>query len=277
MKLFGTILVFALFGCSYFEDEPSEEVQNQEMDEASQEGASDDMMQAAAAQSQESDDDEEEEEEVEVEYRMIEALKNQVSDMKLDQAKLWTRMDRLERELQAVREKTHLLRKGLMTGIAPLGLSEVESDPLMMDEALDSTRKSLASSADQKDQYAQQYAKARSLFDQADYGKAFLEFSQIKKKFSAKVHNYEPFYWMGRCWFLLKDYHKAKDHFEKFLAQQPESGWAPMAKLEIAQAELKMGLRQNAIKRLKNLIQDHPYESSTASARAILSDLGRNI
>lgn len=213
----------------------------------------------------------------------------------LHQAKIWQRMDQLENKLLRQQEKIQLLEQGLILGIVPdklKGKSLIERRPTQstsidqpvkkpkalvrsQPEKLPQTDVSKVSSSKSKDngEYKKHLQAARELYSSGSYSKAYLAFGRLQQDYDEIITGGEPQYWLGRCWYRLKDFEAAEEHFGKFIKANPQNPWTPSAKYFLAQVEFQLDYKEKAVKRLEGLIKDYPYDGTTEAAKELLSRL----
>ncbi|NRA44006.1 MAG: tetratricopeptide repeat protein [Oligoflexales bacterium] len=225
-------------------------------------------------------------------------IENQVNieNIELKQARMWARIDELEGMLLKQREKVKMLEKGLLLGVTPKPVQEeqkISSHPnqkflqaqSMKEPDLKTKKDFLTMSPDRKGVdlenvqkvYSSRLQSARVLFKEGRFGKAYLDFAKLDREFESSVTKGETKYWLGRCWYKLKELQQAKNYLNKFIRSFPTSPWVPSAKYYLAKVELDSGLRELAIKQLRNLIREHPYEGSSEAAKQMLKNLNQTL
>ncbi len=215
------------------------------------------------------------------------AAQTAVEGLELKQARLWARVDELENLLIAQKARIKLLEKGLMLGVIPDELNEpVEKRPVV-DSPLQivadkpsvvATGEKAASIELPKNtevaaEIQEKIIEAKELFRAGHYGKAYVEFSKIDREFSDQISSGEQKYWLGRCWYQLKEYQSAIQTLQQFIDAYPKTTWAPSAKFFLAKAELDSGLREVAVKHFQEIIRDHPYEPTAEAAKLAIGSL----
>lgn len=227
-------------------------------------------------------------------------IDNQVSieNMELKQARIWSRLDELEGVLLRQKEKIRILEKGLLLGISPEKVAEtkpekehpnqqmlrptVRSLNIMPDEIKPNIQEQEKSKEEEKKHiesvYQSRLIASRELFRKGKYGKAYLEFSRLGREFEASVHKSEPEYWTGRCWYQLKEYQQARQYLGRYVAQAGAGGThLAAARFWLAKTELSLGMKENAVVMLRELIKKHPYDGSTEAARQLLSHMTEDL
>ena len=107
-------------------------------------------------------------------------------------------------------------------------------------------------------------------FSKREWNKAYLTFSSSNREFPLDISNSEPLYWMGRCWFQLKEYHSANSLFKQFLNTLPEQSLRESAELYSAKSDLNIGNMGEARKTLNRLISKSPNGANAKMARELL-------
>jgi TolA-binding protein len=208
--------------------------------------------------------------------------------LELKQARLWTRVDELEAMVRAQKARIKLLEKGLMLGVIPEGLEEplakkavVETLQEIENPISEKVVPKKAETADaekpghpaENSEFQEKMLVAKEMFKAGRFGKAYLEFSKIDKEFVDDISTGEPKYWLGRCWYQLKEYQTAIQNLKAFGTSYPASPWAASAKFFLARSELDSGLREAAVKHFQEIIRDHPYDGTAEAAKQAIGNL----
>ncbi|MEZ4741489.1 MAG: tetratricopeptide repeat protein [Bdellovibrionota bacterium] len=228
-----------------------------------------------------------------------------LQSLELKQAKLWAKVDELEDKVNSQKARIKILEKGLMLGIMPKDVSndyeelnvDNQPDEGLVDRTSTNTAIILESSkADgykdnelslkndsdkdseyDKQEYDKKMSDARELFRSGHYGRAYMAFLQIDKDFSNISNDHEQKYWLGRCWYHLKEYQSARQQLQQFVNDYSSSVWKPSAMLYLGKVELDLGLKEMAIKRFQEIIQKNPYEGTAEAAKQILANLHKGL
>ena len=227
-------------------------------------------------------------------------IENQVNieNIELKQARMWARIDELEGMILKQREKIKILEKGLLLGVTPKPMQEpkkISKHPNQKFLQTSKARESLGNTTPKnnfikqspisndldlkhvENVYGTRLQSARVLFKEGRFGKAYLDFAKLDREFDVNVTKGETKYWIGRCWYKLKELQQAKQYFTSFIRSFPISPWVPSAKYYLAKVELDSGLRELAIRQLKNLIREYPYEGSSEAAKQMLKNLNQTL
>jgi TolA-binding protein len=209
-------------------------------------------------------------------------------EQELKVAKLWSRVDELEEEVFRQKERMRLLEKGLLTGIAPDGLSasntpknKKESDaPQMLVEEGPSAELSAQKpenpnemNLDEQEQYTKQLEAARGLYTSARFGKAIAAYEKILTTFAGKVDGGFIKYWIGCSWRQLKEYTTAEEILNEVIEKHPASPWIPRAHYELAKVYIDANNLSSAREKLKFIKNKYQYEDVSELATKELEEL----
>jgi TolA-binding protein len=211
--------------------------------------------------------------------------------LELKQAQLWSRVDELEDFIRRQKARIKVLEKGLLLGVVPEELGSHASgdaqDLSKMDVSSDidnppSTKKMNVTQSDpsaksdqdfDKESYLKKMSSARDLFRSGRYGKAYLAFSRIDKNFTSSDTSGEQKYWLGRCWYKLKEFQSARQYLQSYIGSYPNSPWTVSAKFYLAKAELDLGMKEAAVRRFQQIIRDNPYAGTAEAAKQVLGNM----
>ncbi len=221
---------------------------------------------------------------------VLEMSNYEEESVELKQAKAWAKILELEELVLSQQERIALLEEGFMLGINPQGKKPKNHKPLALKKESEAPAKkehektslahkseSMAPTIDPNKSYEESLEKAKKLFEEGKYGNAYLEFSKLDQEFAESKHASEPKYWIGYCWLNLKEYQNAKTFLELFISQAEKSDLYVSAKFLAAKADLGLGLKSQARKRLKDIIKEHPYEENAESAKELLAELAKDV
>ncbi len=226
--------------------------------------------------------------------------------LEFKQAKTWIRVQELEEQVLTLKERVALLEEGFLLQINPkathpqkLDKQEKYQPPSTPKEKpkaepLASTNKDLLPESIKNhdhvqmteavvitDQevvtiYKKKILEAKNLFEEGKFGNAYLDFSKLDQEFGDQVAQGEPKFWIARCWYALKEYQNAKQSLERFIDVYKTSDHFVAAKFYIAKSELGLGLTNQARKRLKEIVTEHPYEEHAEQAKQLLVELSHD-
>jgi TolA-binding protein len=234
-----------------------------------------------------------------------------IPELELKYAKLWTKVDDLDRLIRKQRQRIRVLEKGLLLGIIPeelkgdgeyaeddaaddrpsaaaaqrksreAGLAPIvdtTSEPALggaQDQKLTQADASQSADGNPSVDYQQKMSQAHESFRAGRYGRAIVEFAAIGKEFGDEADGGAWKFWTARCWTAMKEFQTARQHFTEFLSAHPNSPWAPRANVEMARVENALGLKETALQRLRTVIQQHPFAESAEMAKMELKNMQR--
>lgn len=213
--------------------------------------------------------------------------------LELRQAQLWARVDELEAAVKAQKAKIKLLEKGLMLGVVPEGMEEKPAEthgshdravseligkmPVGDESDVQVSQPKSDNLPPNKADFDNRVASAKELFKSGNYGKAYLEFSRLDKEFGDDANFSEQKYWLGRCWYQMKEYQTAIQSLKGFTSGFPASPWATSAKFFMARSEIDSGLKEAGVKHLQEIIREHPYEGTAEAAKQLIGNLEKSL
>jgi TolA-binding protein len=214
------------------------------------------------------------------------------AQLELKLAKLWARVDDLATKLIRQQEKVRMLEKGLMLGVIPEGLTPtgtqrapVESnakgvspepksanatDPAPTESAQESVSKP-------RQPYSELLSKAQSLFNAGKYGQSIAAYQKIGDQYPDRTRQGQHLYWIGLGWYYLKEDNLATENLERLVETFPKSAWLPKAHFYLAKIELRRGLRQRALKRLRRVVDEFAGQDVAEMARYEIEQLQESL
>lgn len=111
---------------------------------------------------------------------------------------------------------------------------------------------------------------ALALYQSAKYGKALLAFQGLQKQYSPKQLKGNDHYWIGLCWYQLKDFSKARESLDIFQDRYPGHNFARKAKLYQAKIDIDVGLTKKGVAALEELVRQ---QSNDQVAKLALSEI----
>lgn len=209
-----------------------------------------------------------------------------VDDLGLAQARMNERLKDIENELRRQREVLKLLEQGLLTGIAPDALKLTADDPKPSElkstpspgAVVEPTVESSALLAPKLDtdvtgnvtpvsppntvsptttqEFETLLTLAKKRFQEGDFSAAIQDFARLSRQFGEGAGDGILRFWIGKCYFQLKEYSTSRTEFEAYLSSAPAGMYAAEARLELAKTLTKMGLKQRAQNELKRVIKE---------------------
>lgn len=123
--------------------------------------------------------------------------------------------------------------------------------------------------------YDKQFQYAKELYDNESYGQAIVEFSDVLKRYPDKDPQVK--YWIGMCWYKLKEYNLASKAMMNFIRDNPNHPLTPQAKLCIADSWLDQGYFEKAVKEYKDIIETYPKDPVSKVAKQQILNAGKNL
>jgi len=219
-------------------------------------------------------------------------------EQELKMAKLWARVDELEEETFRQKERIRVLEKGITLGLVPEELKKDkpkqkethEAEPLKtaIEEVKAKTEHAKkepkaekaavpALSKEEQDKFQSMLAAAQEQYRAGRYGRAIVEYDALGKAFGDNVEGGMHLFWIAKSWANLKENNTSRQLFADFLKDHPTSPWAARAQLELGRVEWKLGLQETALKRFRDLIQQHPHEDASEMARMEIETLDKSL
>lgn len=119
------------------------------------------------------------------------------------------------------------------------------------------------------------YRKAFADYLAGRYPKAIQEFRKIVQNYPDDSLADNAQYWIGECYYSMRNYTKAVVEFKKVVENYPEGDKAPDALFKIGYCYRAMGQRKKAIDVFEELINRYPYSDKARLARDILEEIRR--
>ena len=149
-------------------------------------------------------------------------------------------------------------------GEAPAG-----SSPGVEGEGPDSGQNAGAEGGEGEKSYVEGYA----LFNSGDYPAAEKAFQDFLARAPESDLADDAQYWIGECFFSLKDHRRAILEFRKVVDQYPFGNRVPHAFLKIGLSYLALGDRDRAAENLETVVQAFPKSDVATVARAALDEI----
>ncbi len=223
----------------------------------------------------------------------------------LDLARMQVEIEELKQTIQKQKETIQILEKSLVLGISPelyiesqdsidrdlAGINldsdigtDNDTDLTLLEETEKVKENPLASSnssefnpqLEQNDKdYETRSRYAKELYDSGSYGQAIVEYSDILKNYPNQAN--ESKYWIGMCWYKLKEYSLSYKILSKYIKDDPGSSYVPTAKLTIANSWLEQGYFDKAMKEYKDIIKTYPKDQVSTIAKQQILNAGKNL
>ena len=219
----------------------------------------------------------------------LQALRYSTKDYNsLMNSKMWIIVDSLKKDLLKQREKIEKLEEQInekknspRPRLREREIwSEQEARPLGANEKGWIFRPNALTTQElhaRRSRYETRLSDAKKKFQHKDYGKSYMEFSELEQEFSDNLTQGEPIYWQARCLLRLDEPALAMRSLLKFSTQFSHSPLVTKAKLYQAEAELQLGRRDTAIRHLHEIIHEGRSAEITQVAKQKLLKLTNNL
>ena len=119
------------------------------------------------------------------------------------------------------------------------------------------------------------YRQAKSDYDKGNFELALAGFQNYVAQFPNTSQSDKAQYWVGECYYSLKDFNKAIAAFAKVITNYPKSDKIAGAKLKIGLSYLNERNPTKAKEYLQKVIKEHPGTNEAAIAKDRLAKLGK--
>ena len=120
--------------------------------------------------------------------------------------------------------------------------------------------------------YEEAYRKALEKFNQRDYRKAVSMFQALVERSMNNPLSDNCQYWIGECYYGMRDYQKAVIEFEKVFSFS-NTNKDDDAQLKLGMSYIRLEQKENARRELTRLLSNYPNSEFTALARKLLEEL----
>jgi tol-pal system protein YbgF len=117
------------------------------------------------------------------------------------------------------------------------------------------------------------YRQAKSDFDKGNFDLALAGFQNYIAQFPAASQADNAQYWIGECYYALKDFRKSISAFSKVISEHPKSDKVAGAKLKIGLAYLNEKNSAKAKQYLNKVIKEHPGTNEAEIAKDRLAKI----
>jgi tol-pal system protein YbgF len=117
------------------------------------------------------------------------------------------------------------------------------------------------------------YRQAKSDYDKGNFNLALAGFQNYIAQFPAASQADKAQYWVGECYYSLKDWSKAIEAFSKVIRNHPKSDKVPGAKLKTGLSYLSEKNPAKAKEYLGRVIKDHPRTNEAEIAKDRLAKI----
>ncbi len=117
------------------------------------------------------------------------------------------------------------------------------------------------------------YRQAKSDYDQGHFDLALAGFQNYVAQFPESSQADKAQYWVGECYYSLKDFRSAIEAFTKVIKNYPKSDKVPGAKLKIGLSFLNERNPAKAKEYLHKVIKEHPFSNEAEIAKDRLAKI----
>ena len=117
------------------------------------------------------------------------------------------------------------------------------------------------------------YRQAKSDYDKGNFNLALAGFQNYIAQFPAASQADKALYWVGECYYSLRDWSKAIEAFSKVIKNHPKSDKVPGAKLKTGLSYLNEKNPVKAKEYLGRVIKDHPRTNEAEIAKDRLAKI----
>jgi tol-pal system protein YbgF len=119
------------------------------------------------------------------------------------------------------------------------------------------------------------YRQAKSDYDKGNFDLALAGFQNYLAQFPDASQADNAQYWVGECYYALRDFNKAIEAFAKVIRNYPKSGKVAGAKLKIGLTYLNEKNPAKAKEYFHKVVKEHPGTNEAEIARDRLAKMGK--
>lgn len=188
---------------------------------------------------------------------------------------LLTRVNALENQIIKQNQKIRLLEKNLKNEHQKQNQQNLTNTVKKKSDILENLPRTttVSKNLNLPKPYESRIQEAKALYNKHIWQKAYISFSQIDREFNTSITKGETLYWMGMCWYRMKEYDSAKSLLKNFIANYPKHDLEYSARLYLAKAYAGMGQSREAMSTLRKLVRMDPDGQNTADAKQLLKKL----
>jgi tol-pal system protein YbgF len=208
----------------------------------------------------------------------IQQIKGSIDSLRRDLSTSATRTNKREDEEKGVREKLDKLtfKINFIENFLGIGKKEAAPDaaaekngkpPVTPQKETAGKGKPLPSDKESL------YAAAYELFREGKYEKSGEAFESFLKQYPKSEFSDNAQFWIGECYYFVKNYEKAIIEYDKVVKNFPEGSKVPYALLKQGLSFLQLGDKASAKLLLQQVIKDYPNTSQARIARTRLAEI----
>jgi tol-pal system protein YbgF len=157
---------------------------------------------------------------------------------------LMRRMQELEHRLQAIEERLDIFSTQINQAIGKVSPQAADEGAL--------------------------YEKALAKANRGEYLDAAADFQAFIKKYPKSTFAPSAKYWIGECYFSMKDFKRSIKEFQLFIESNPRSEKVPSAILKQGSSFYELGLLDDAKAFFEKIIKEYPRSSEASQAQSKL-------
>lgn len=119
------------------------------------------------------------------------------------------------------------------------------------------------------------YQKALSKANQGEYLSAVADFQTFLKKYPKSTFAPNAKYWIGECYFSMKDFKRSIKEFQLFIEANPRNEKVPAAVLKQGSSFYELGMLDDAKVFFEKVVKDYPRTSEASQAQAKLDRINQ--
>jgi len=204
--------------------------------------------------------------------RALEERTIEVLQLKSDIILLQSEIIRLQSEIIRLKEKNAQLERALSDKQKELRLKDRQISRLKRRISLLQKGKG-ASNPRARDEFVIRYEKALGEYQSGNYRRALKQFAQLLATNSHHYLSDNCQYWIGECYYGLKQYEQAIEAFRKVFTYR-KSNKRDDAQMKLWLCYLRLGDKDKAQEELQKLFTDYPNSEYVAKAKELLKLFG---
>jgi tol-pal system protein YbgF len=204
----------------------------------------------------------------------IQQIKGSIDGLRRDLASTAARTNKKDDDEKGIREKLDALtfKINFIENFLGIGKKEETPDAAVEKNAKPPAPKETTGRGGKPDKESQ-YAAAYELFREGKYDKSREAFEAFLKQYPDTEFSDNAQFWIGECYYFVKQYEKAIVEYDKVAKNYPEGSKVPYALLKQGLSFLKLGDKASAKLLLQQVIKDFPNTSQARIARARLAEI----
>ncbi len=117
------------------------------------------------------------------------------------------------------------------------------------------------------------YNRGYELFNGSDFNKAIIVFREYAEKYPHTDLTDNAYYWIGECWYSLKEYQEAVKSFDRVIRNFPEGNKLAASYLKKGLCYLKLNMSRTALSLFQNIKEKFPGSDAARVAEIKIREL----